>query len=283
MTGLSTHHETILEALKDPFANFNRTLIVTPLKRKLIQEALPPGPPIKQVKLLTGPVQKIHLQNVDQTLQELPNLSRTVWLEEVETAGLAMEEQGVSGEVQPVPRTSVSGESGETTSDRGSQSAPEPPKKKSHRARCAPSDIRRKLIQEAQPPGPPIKQVKLPTGPVQKIHLQNVDQTSQELPNLPRTVWSEEVEAAEAAIEEQGVSDEVQPIPRTSVSGESGETTSDRGSQSAPEPPTKKRHHARQAPSDIRRRCTHGQEYRELEVDRAVSSARFFNDYRERY
>ncbi len=121
--------------------------------------------------------------------------------------------------------------------------------------------VKRKLIQEAQPPGPPIKQVKIPTGPVQK----NVDQTSQELPILPRTVWSEEVEAAEA--EESGVSDEVQPVPKTSVSGESGETTSDRGSQSAPEPPIKKRHRARQASSDMRRRHTHGQEYRELEAD----------------
>ncbi len=102
--------------------------------------------------------------------------------------------------------------------------------------------MKRKLIQEALPPGPPIKQFKLPTGPVQKIHLQNVDQTSQELPNLARTVWSEEVEADQAAMEEQGVSDEVQPVPRTSVSGESGETMSDRGSQSAPEPPKKKRY-----------------------------------------
>ncbi|MCP3682245.1 MAG: hypothetical protein GY861_06085 [bacterium] len=145
LTNFPTHHEIVSEALKDSFANFKTTLIIAPLKRKLIQEVPLPGPPIKQVKIPTGPVQKIYLQNMDQTLQGLPNLSRTVWADEVEAAETAMEEQGVSDEVLLVPRASVSGESGEATSDRGSQSAPEPPKKKRHRARHAPADIRRKL------------------------------------------------------------------------------------------------------------------------------------------
>ncbi len=129
LTDFPTHHETVSEALKDPFANFKATLIIAPLKRKLIQEVPLPGPPINQIKTPTGPVQKIHLRDVDQTLQELPNLPRTVWSEEVEIAEPVMEEQGASDEVQPVPRTSVSGESGEPTSDRESQSASEPPKK----------------------------------------------------------------------------------------------------------------------------------------------------------
>ncbi len=47
--------------------------------------------------------------------------------------------------------------------------------------------------------------------------------------------------------------------------------------------PKKKRHRARHAPADIRRRLLHGQEYQELEVDRAVSSAKFFHDYREQH
>ncbi len=49
-----------------------------------------------------------------------------------------------------------------------------------------------------------------------------------------------------------GESDEAQPVFGAHVSGKSGEVTSDIGSQSAPEPPKKRRHWIRNAPSDIR-------------------------------
>ncbi|MCP3682254.1 MAG: hypothetical protein GY861_06130 [bacterium] len=141
---------------------------------------------------------------------------------------------------------------------------------------------KRKLIQEVPPPGPPTKQVKIPAGPVQKTYLQSIDQTSLELPNLPRTVWADEVEADETAMEEQGASDEVLLVPRASVSSESGEATSDKGSQSAPEPPKKKRHRARHAPADMQRKMSRSQGYREIEAEHAVASAKFFHDYQEK-
>ncbi len=101
-----------------------------------------------------------------------------------------------------------------------------------------------------------------------------MDQISSELPYLPRTEWAKEMEEA-------GVSDEAQPVPRISISGESGGTTSDKGSLSAPELPLKKKHRARQAPCDIRRKKRHAEEYRDLGVQQAVASAKYFTDYRE--
>ncbi len=47
LTNLPTPHETMLEALKDLFANFKTILIIASLKRKLIQEVPLPGPSIK--------------------------------------------------------------------------------------------------------------------------------------------------------------------------------------------------------------------------------------------
>ncbi len=64
------------------------------------------------------------------------------WAESTEAEGAAAAETATSGEAQPISRASVSGDSGEVTSDRGSQSAPEPPAKKRHRGRNAPTDIR---------------------------------------------------------------------------------------------------------------------------------------------
>ncbi len=141
--------------------------------------------------------------------------------------------------------------------------------------------FKRKFNLEVSLPGSLIKQIITPTGPVQKTYLQSIDQTSLELPNLPRTVWADEVEADETAMEEQGVSDEVLLVPRTSVSGESGEATSDKGSQSTPEPPKKKRHRARRAPADMRRKMSSSQGYWEIEAECTVVSAKFFHDYQE--
>ncbi len=141
LTDFPAPHETILEALKDLFANFKTILIIASLKRKLIQEVPLPGLSIKQIKTPTGPVQKTYLQNVDQTLQESFILS-TIFSR---TDGATAEETGVSGEAQPVSGVTVSGESGEATPDKGFQSTPEPPTKKKQRIRKAPSDIRRKI------------------------------------------------------------------------------------------------------------------------------------------
>ncbi|MCP3683110.1 MAG: hypothetical protein GY861_10505, partial [bacterium] len=80
-----THQETVSEVIKDPFLNFKATLIIAPLKRKLIQEVPLPGPPIEQVITPIGPVLKIHHQNVDQTSQEHSNLPMPFsWANEVE-------------------------------------------------------------------------------------------------------------------------------------------------------------------------------------------------------
>ncbi len=62
---------------------------------------------------------------------------------------------------------------------------------------------------------------------------------------------AESIEAKGATAEETGVSDEAQPVPGASVSGNSGEVTSDKGFQSTPELPIKKKHQKRKAPSDI--------------------------------
>ncbi len=141
-----THHETVTQALKDPFTNFKMTLIIRPLKRRFSPEVPLPGPPAKKTITQTEPVQKIHLQNVDQSPQELPipPIAPT-WAEEVETDGAVAKEAAASDEVQPVSGASVSGESGEATSDKGSQSAPEPPPKKRLRRRTAPADKQRQL------------------------------------------------------------------------------------------------------------------------------------------
>ncbi len=107
-----------------------------------------------------------------------------------------------------------------------------------------------------------------------------MDQTSQELPMA--FSWAEEMEAAGVVTTGKATSGEAQPASGASVSGDSGEATSDRGSQSAPEPAVKrKRHRGRNAPSDIRRRIDHGQKFREVEAEHAVSSAKFFNECQE--
>ncbi len=64
------------------------------------------------------------------------------WAEATEVDGAAAAETVTLGEAQPVSSASVSGESGEATSDKGYQSAPEPPAKKRHRGRNAPADMR---------------------------------------------------------------------------------------------------------------------------------------------
>ncbi len=150
---LPTPHETILEALKILFANFKIThlsginLIIAPLKRKLIQEAPLPGPPIKQSITLTGPVQKTYLQNEDQTSQKFPiSIMTFSRAEETKAERATAKETGASGEAQPVSGASVSGEAGEATCDTRSQSAPKSPMKKRYRKRNAPSDVRRKII-----------------------------------------------------------------------------------------------------------------------------------------
>ncbi len=105
-----THHETVTQALKDPFTNFKTTLIIRPLKRKLSPEVPLPGPPSKKVITQTEPVQKTHLQNVDQSSQELPILSMAFsWAEATEAEGAAAAEMVTSGEAQPVSGASVSG------------------------------------------------------------------------------------------------------------------------------------------------------------------------------
>ncbi len=145
LTDLPTPHETVIEALKDLFANFKTTLIIAPLKRKLIQEVPLPGLSIKQIKTPTGLVQKTYLQNMDQTLQELPISTMAFSRAELtEAEGATAKEVGASGEARPVSGAFVSGESGEAISDKGFQSAPEPSTKKRYRRRNAPSDIRRK-------------------------------------------------------------------------------------------------------------------------------------------
>ncbi len=111
--------------------NSRTTLIIRPLKQKFTLEVPLPGPPPKKTITQTEPVQKIHPQNVDQLSQELPIPQiASSWGEEVEIGEAVAREGAASGEVQPVSRASVSEESEETTSDRGSQSAPEQPLKK---------------------------------------------------------------------------------------------------------------------------------------------------------
>ncbi len=93
--------------------------------------------------------------------------------------------------------------------------------------------------------------------------------------------WAEATEAEGAAAAETATSDEAQPVSGASVSGESGEATSDKGYQSAPEPPAKKRHRGRNAPADMRRRIRHARKFRETEAEHAAFSPEFFNEWRE--
>ncbi len=106
------------------------TFNVTPLKRKTIQEVSLLGSPIKQVKTLTGPVQKIYLQNENQTSQEI--IIDSLKAEEMEIQRKTTQEMGVLDEVQPIYGDKVSKESGKATSDKRFQSTPKLFAKKKH-------------------------------------------------------------------------------------------------------------------------------------------------------
>ncbi len=97
------------------------TFNATPLKRKTIQKISFPGSPINQIRTLTGPIQKIYLQNENQTSQEI--IIDSLKAEELEVErSTAIKEMGVSGEAQPVSGDKVSKESGEATPDKGLRS-----------------------------------------------------------------------------------------------------------------------------------------------------------------
>ncbi len=75
------------------------------------------------------------------------------------------------------------------------------------------------------------------------------------------------------------MSDEAQPVPGASVSGNSGEVTSDKGFQSTPELPIKKKQRIRNAPSDVRRKIIKAQEFRAKVAENTVFAAKFFNEW----
>ncbi len=111
-----------------------------------------------------------------------------------------------------------------------------------------------------------------------------MDQLSQELPIPPiAPTWAEEVETGGVAAKEVVASGEVQPVSGAFASEESEEMTSDRGSQSAPEPPPKKRLRRRNAPADKQRQIRHARQYREKEAEQTAFSAEFFEGWREQF
>ncbi len=129
-----THQEVILQAMRDPNANSGTTLIIEPVKRKLIPEVPLPGPLIKKSLIKSVPIQKVQPQNMDQqspikTPKEVPMAEDKSTLEasQQQSEVLALEE------------------SEDISSDQGTKSAPEsqPPKKKKRRSLC-PSTLRHK-------------------------------------------------------------------------------------------------------------------------------------------
>ncbi len=106
-----------------------------PLKRKPVQEISFSESFIKQIKILTGLVQKIYLQNENQTSQEIIINSVFKESQEPEAERTTIQEAGVSDEAKPISEDQVSKEFGEATPDKRFRSTPKLLMKKIQRRR----------------------------------------------------------------------------------------------------------------------------------------------------